>query len=378
MAGMARIQTTHTGSLPRPAELLSLLIAHEQGAADRAALEAAIATAVVDIVARQAATGIDVPNDGEMGKIAYATYVKERLSGFDGESSPITPGDLLDFPELARRRAQQQAGGTPSLMPACTGPIAVKDAEQSKRDVRNLKSATADRPSDSVFMSAASPGVIALFFKNQYYPTREAYLAAIADAMQSEYETIADAGFVLQLDCPDLAMGRHIQFNDATIEEFRRQAQLNVEALNHATRNIPPEKMRMHLCWGNYEGPHHRDVPLRDIVDIVVQARPTMISLEASNPRHEHEWAVFEEVKLPAGKSLIPGVIDSTNNYIEHPELIAQRLERFARQVGAENVMAGSDCGFATRAGMGAVDPDITWAKFEAMAEGARIASDRL
>jgi 5-methyltetrahydropteroyltriglutamate--homocysteine methyltransferase len=375
---MPRIQTTHTGSLPRPPELLSLLIAHEQGAADSAALEAAIATAVVDIVARQVAAGIDVPNDGEMSKIAYATYVKERLSGFDGESSPITPGDLLDFPELARRRAQQQASGTPSLMPACTGPIAVKDTDQAQRDIRNLKSATADRPSDTVFMSAASPGVIALFFKNQYYPTREAYLAAIADAMQSEYEAIAASGFVLQLDCPDLAMGRHIQFNDATIEEFRRQAQLNVEALNQATRNIPPAQMRMHLCWGNYEGPHHRDVPLRDIVDIVFKARPTRISLEASNPRHEQEWAVFEEVKLPEGKSLIPGVIDSTNNYIEHPELIAQRLERFARQVGAENVTAGSDCGFATRAGMGAVDPDITWAKFEAMAEGARIASARL
>ncbi len=375
---MPRIQTTHTGSLPRPPELLSLLIAHEQGAADSAALEAAIAAAVVDIVARQAAAGVDVPNDGEMSKIAYATYVKERLSGFDGESSPITPGDLLDFPELARRRAQQQASGTPSLMPACTGPIAVKDADQARRDIRNLKAATADRPSDTVFMSAASPGVIALFFKNQYYPTREAYLSAIADAMQSEYEAIAASGFALQLDCPDLAMGRHIQFNDATIEEFRRQAQLNVEALNHATRNIPPEQMRMHLCWGNYEGPHHRDVPLHDIVDIVFQARPTHISLEASNPRHEHEWAVFEDVTLPEGKSLIPGVIDSTNNYIEHPELIAQRLERFARQVGPENVMAGSDCGFATRAGMGAVDPDITWAKFEAMAEGARIASARL
>jgi 5-methyltetrahydropteroyltriglutamate--homocysteine methyltransferase len=263
-------------------------------------------------------------------------------------------------------------------MLACSGPISVQDHAQVERDIANLKAATQGTAAEDVFMSAASPGVIALFFANQYYPSREAYLSAIADAMQEEYEAIAQAGFILQVDCPDLAMGRHIQFNDASLDEFRRQAQLNVEALNHATRNIGPEQMRMHLCWGNYEGPHHKDVPLAEIIDIVFSARPSAISIEACNPRHEHEWKLFEEVKLPEGKMLIPGVIDSTNNFIEHPELIAQRIVRYAQLVGQEHVMAGSDCGFGTGAGMAVVDPKITWAKFQAMAEGARLATQQL
>jgi 5-methyltetrahydropteroyltriglutamate--homocysteine methyltransferase len=254
----------------------------------------------------------------------------------------------------------------------------VADHDAVKRDIDNLRAATADAQASDVFMTAASPGVIALFLSNSYYPNREAYLAAIADAMREEYAAIVDAGFVLQVDCPDLAMGRHIQFAEASLEDFRRQAALNVEALNHALDGLPTERLRMHLCWGNYEGPHHRDVALRDIIDIVLSARPSMISLEAANPRHAHEWRVFEDVRLPSGKVLIPGVVDSTNNYVEHPELIAQRLLNYARLVGADNVMAGTDCGFGTFVGRSRVDPQITWAKFQSMAEGARLASESL
>jgi 5-methyltetrahydropteroyltriglutamate--homocysteine methyltransferase len=375
-----RILTTHTGSLPRPPELLTHLFAREEGTStDPAAREAAIRDAVDWVVRQQVDAGVDVVNDGEMGKISYSTYVKDRLSGFEGESRMIGVGDIVEFPEFGQRMFKDVDEATRHMtMPACNGPIAVKNADEVQRDIRNIRAATGGVGVQDVFLSAASPGVIALFLENQYYPTREAYLQAIAEAMQAEYEAIAQAGIVLQLDCPDLAMGRHIQFNDASLEEFRRQAQLNVEALNYATRNIDPDQMRMHLCWGNYEGPHHRDVPLRDIVDIVLAARPNAISLEACNPRHAHEWQVFEDVKLPDGKVLIPGVIDSTNNYIEHPELIAQRLTNYARLVGQENIMAGSDCGFGTAAGMSTVDPKITWAKFAAMSEGARLATQAL
>jgi 5-methyltetrahydropteroyltriglutamate--homocysteine methyltransferase len=371
--------TTHTGSLPRPPELLPLLFAEEDGIVDTQALERGIRMAVSDVVRKQAEVGVDVLNDGEMGKISYASYVHHRLTGFEGQGAMPGLGDLLDFPEFAPRVFQGSEEALKHVrMLACNGPIRVKDHDQVKRDIANLKTATQGLAVEDVFLSAASPGVIALFFPNQYYPSREAYLAAIADAMQSEYEAIAQAGIILQVDCPDLAMGRHIQFNDASLEEFRRQAQLNVEALNHATRNIPPEQMRMHLCWGNYEGPHHRDVALADIIDIIFSARPSAISIEACNPRHEHEWKLFEQVKLPDGKLLIPGVIDSTNNYIEHPELIAQRIVRYAQLVGQENVIAGSDCGFGTGAGMAVVNPKITWAKFQAMAEGARLATQQL
>ena len=374
-----RILTTHTGSLPRPPELVELLFAKEEGRPDPAALEPAIRDAVAWVVRQQADTGVDVLNDGEMGKISYATYVKDRLTGFEGQGRMVAMGDIFDFPEFGQRVFKDLDEAMKHMtMPACTGPIAVKDPEQVQRDIRNVRSATDGVAAQDVFLSAASPGVIALFLDNQYYPSREAYLQAIAEAMQQEYEAIAQAGLVLQLDCPDLAMGRHIQFNDASLDEFRRQARLNVEALNYATRNIHPDQMRMHLCWGNYEGPHHKDVPLRDIIDIVFTARPNAISLEACNPRHAHEWQVFEDVKLPDGKLLIPGVIDSTNNYIEHPELVAQRLVNYARLVGQENVMAGSDCGFGTAAGMATVDPKITWAKFAAMSEGARLATQAL
>ena len=378
-----RILTTHTGSLPRPRSLVELMFTRESGGpVDASSLEAEVRSAVNDVVSKQRDAGVDVLNDGEMSKIGYSTYVKERLTGFGGtqtmaQGGNIGPTDLFEYPNYAQRVMGDRAINDMKL-PACTGPIEVADRQAVQKDIANLKSAIAGREPSDIFMSAASPGVIALFLGNEYYPSREAYLEAIARAMKEEYNAIAQAGIVLQLDCPDLAMGRHIQFGQASLEEFRRQAALNVEALNFAVSDIPPEQLRMHLCWGNYEGPHHRDVPLRDIIDIVLSARPSAISLEACNPRHEHEWQVFEEVKLPDGKVLIPGVIDSTNNYIEHPDLVAQRIERYAQTVGRENVMAGSDCGFGTFAGFSTVDPDITWAKFRSMAEGARLASERL
>ena len=287
-------------------------------------------SAVADIVRRQREAGIDVVNDGEQGKVGYSTYVKERLSGFGGGeqmSARIAPADLLDFPSFGQRFADERRA-SPMRTPACTGPIAVADHEAVKRDIDNLRAATADAQPGDVFMTAASPGVIALFLSNSYYPSREAYLAAIADAMREEYAAIVNAGFVLQVDCPDLAMGRHIQFADGSLDEFRRQAALNVEALNHALDGLPTERLRMHLCWGNYEGPHHRDVALRDIIDIVLSARPSMISLEAANPRHAHEWRVFEDVRLPEGKMLIPGVVDSTRSRWR-----ARRTSALAREV---------------------------------------------
>ena len=371
-----RILTTHTGSLPRPPDLVEMLNAHEAGKADEAALAGRAREAVAEVVRRQADAGVDVLNDGEASKFVYSTYVKDRLTGFGGEGPMLGMADLVEYPEYAQRYFTQMGADLDAFrIPAAVGDIRVKDRTAVQADIDNLRAAIQGVQAEDVFMSAASPGVIALFFANQHYPTREAYLAALADAMKEEYEAIAGAGFVLQLDCPDLAMGRHIQFGDESLDEFRRQARLNVEALNHATAGIDPDQMRMHICWGNYEGPHHKDVALKDIIDIVLAARPNAISIEASNPRHEHEWQLFEDVKLPEGKVLIPGVIDSTNNYIEHPELIAQRLTRYTNLVGQENVMAGSDCGFETGAGMSPVDSRITWAKFQAMAEGARLAT---
>lgn len=374
-----RILTTHTGSLPRPPDLVELLHQREDGKADARAVAARVRDAVREIVEEQVRAGVDVVNDGEVGKIGYSTYVKDRLTGFEGESGQVGPADLEDYPEYGQRFFGSFGDAMAYLRtPACVGPIAVKDRTQLEQDIENLKAATASAGVEEVFMSAASPGVIALFFPDRYYGNREDYLQAIAAAMREEYRAIADAGFILQLDCPDLAMGRHIQFGSESLEEFRRQARLNVEALNEATEGIDPDRMRIHLCWGNYEGPHHRDVALRDVIDIVFEARPNGISFEACNPRHEHEWAIFEDVHLPDGKVLIPGVIDSTNNYIEHPELVAQRIGNFARLVGRENVIAGTDCGFDTFAGLHSVDPKIAWAKLRAMADGAAIATEKL
>lgn len=373
-----RILTTHTGSLPRPQDLITLLTAKEQGQKyDTVAFADWVRSATMEIVHQQVACGVDVVNDGETGKIGYSTYVTERLTGFEGSASPLAIADLTDFPTYAERLFRGTAIETMSR-PACTGPIKYKNASAVESDIATLRTALNGTNVTEAFMSAASPGVISLFLKNDHYPSHEAYLAALADAMKHEYNAIHHAGLILQVDCPDLAMGRHIQFADDSIAEFRRKVELHVEALNQALADIPADRVRLHLCWGNYEGPHHRDVPLGDIIDVVAKARVTGISFEAANPRHAHEWRVFQDFKLPADKVAIPGVLDSTTNYIEHPELIAERLCKFAEVVGRENVIAGTDCGFATFAGFMPVDPQITWAKFQAMAEGARIASQRL
>ena len=367
------ILTTHTGSLPRPPELLEALQRRDRGEDGDAGLDAQVRDAVAGVVRKQAEAGVSVVNDGEAGKIGYSTYVKERLEGFGGEGGMEgVPADLVEFPEYLQR----VMGDVDFAMPACVGPVSYRDVDAVRADVANLQAALEGADVEDAFLSAASPGVIAVFLQNQHYGSHEEYVAALADEMKKEYDEIHGAGIVLQVDCPDLAMTR--QMVDESLDDFRKRARVNVEALNHATRDIPPEDMRMHLCWGNYEGPHHHDVALRDIIDIVFEARPAAISFEAANPRHEHEWTVFEDVKLPEGKVLIPGVLDSTTNYIEHPDLVAQRLVRYGRLVGPENVRAGSDCGFATFASLLTVDPGITWAKLQAMADGADIASKEL
>jgi 5-methyltetrahydropteroyltriglutamate--homocysteine methyltransferase len=371
-----RILTTHTGSLPRPEDLTRAMFAKEEGVpVDGAALAARIKAAVAEVVGRQVAAGLDVINDGEFSKPSYATYVKDRLSGFGGESHPLQYRDLVDFPGMARR-VFGDPGRARRKTPACTAPIALRDAAAAPTDVANLRAAAAG-PRER-FLTAASPGVISLFFRNDHYPSHEAYLFAIAEAMKHEYETVARAGFVLQIDCPDLGMGRHIQYADLSIEEFRKKARLHIEALDHALAAVPPEQVRMHVCWGNYEGPHHFDVPLADIIDLVLAARATAVSFEGANPRHAHEWRVFETVRVPEGKTIIPGVIDSTTNFIEHPALVAERVTRYARLVGRDNVIAGTDCGFGTWVGQAAVDPDIVWAKLASLAEGARLATREL
>ena len=370
-----RFLTTHTGSLPRPDDLISMMYAKEGGVpVDAVALAARVREAVAEVVNRQVGAGIDLVNDGEMSKPSYATYIKDRLHGFGGTGNTFVYQDLAEFPRLAQR-VFGDPGRARRKTPACNAPISVRDAEAAHTDTENLEAAIAGTKATEAFMSAASPGVVSLFFRNDHYKDHEVYLQAIAEAMRDEYETVAKAGIVLQIDCPDLGMGRHIQYAGLSLEEFRKRARMHVEALNQALRNIPSEQLRMHLCWGNYEGPHHCDVPLADIIDIVFLAKPHALSLEAANPRHAHEWALFESVKLPEGKVLIPGVIESKSNFIEHPELIAQRIARYANLVGRENVIAGSDCGYGTWVGQAAVDPDVVWAKFGALAEGARIAS---
>jgi len=372
-----RFLTTHTGSLPRPDDLVQMMFAKEEGLpVDGKALAGRIRDAVAEVVEKQIACGVDVVNDGELSKPSYATYIKDRLSGFGGTGNTFVYQDLVGFPDLARR-AFNDPGRSRRKTPACNAPVSVRDPEAARTDVENLKAALEGRHPQDTFVSAASPGVISLFFRNDYYPSEEAYLYAIADAMSREYAALLEAGFVLQIDCPDLAMGRHIQYANLDLKEFRKRAQMHVEALNHALGNASPDQLRLHLCWGNYEGPHHCDVPLGDIIDIVFRARPNGIALEAANPRHAHEWELFETVRLPEGKVLIPGVIESKANFIEHPELIAQRIGRYAKLVGRENVMAGSDCGYGTWVGQAAVDPAVVWEKLKAMAEGARLASKK-
>ncbi len=371
-----RFLTTHTGSLPRPATLVETMFAKEEGIPiDPAGLEAMTRASVAEVVRRQLEAGVDVVSDGEMSKPGYATYVKDRLTGFGGSGNSFVYQDLVGFPELTER-VFNDPGRTHRKTPACNGPIGMGDLDAARTDLDHLLSAVPAGAASEAFLTAASPGVISLFFRNDYYATEEEYLFAIADAMRVEYELIAESA-LLQIDCPDLAMGRHIQYADLDVDGFRKKAQLHVEALNHATANIPPEKMRMHLCWGNYESPHHCDVPFADIIDVVFQARPSGLSFEAANPRHAHEFTLFDEVALPDGKVLIPGVLETKTNFVEHPELIAQRIGRYAERVGRENVIAGSDCGYGTWVGQAAVVPSVVWAKLAVMAEGARIATSR-
>jgi 5-methyltetrahydropteroyltriglutamate--homocysteine methyltransferase len=370
-----RVLTTHTGSLPRPWDLVTTLEALDAGALpDRAPFAARVRQAVADVVRKQIAAGVDIVNDGEQGKVGYSTYVRHRLSGFDGTSVVAPRADWADFPEALARNPRSSVA-----RPSCTGPIAWTDRDAVTRDIADLRAALEGGPVTEAFMTAASPGVIAHFLRNEHYPSREAYLARLTEVMKEEYDAIVRAGFVLQVDCPDLAMSRHLAFADLSTAQFLKIAEANVEALNHALRDLPPDRLRMHLCWGNYAGPHHRDVPLRDILPVVLRARPQAISLEGANPRHAHEWAVFRDVKLPDDKILIAGVLDSTTNFIEHPELVAQRIVRYAEVVGRERVIAGSDCGFGTFARSNPqVEPEIVWAKLAAMAEGARLASAQL
>src|SRR5256885_736832 len=371
-----RILTTHTGSLPRANDLTSLLEALDAGTVpEQAAFDARVRRAVGDIVRQQVDAGVDVVNDGEQGKVGYSTYVRHRLTGFGGQAAVPTRADWADFPEAAAKSERRSA----IMRPSCNGPIDWKDRTAVQKDVATLTAAVPSVKPTEAFMTAASPGVIAHFLKNEHYPSREAYLARLVDVMKEEYDAIHRAGFILQVDCPDLAMGRHLAFPDLSNADFLKIAAANVEALNHALRDIPPDRMRLHLCWGNYEGPHHRDIPLKEILPIALKSRPQALSFEGANPRHEHEWIVFKDVKLPDDRLIIPGVLDSTTNFIEHPELVAQRLLRYAEIVGRERVLAGTDCGMATFArSQSLVEPDITWAKLEAMAEGARLASKQL
>lgn len=375
MAHAGRFLTTHVGSLPREDDLIEIMFAKEDSLPlDMAAVDARIAEAVQFVVDRQAEAGLDIINDGEQSKPSYATYIKDRLDGFGGTGNSFAFQDIEDYPST-KDRVFSDPGRKHRKTPACNAPITVKDMTAVDRDASALNAALAKHTGKQAFMSAASPGVTALFFRNDYYDSDEDYVFALAEGLRHEYEAIAAQGIILQVDCPDLAMGRHTQFRELDLSGFRDKMALNIEALNRATANIPPEQLRMHMCWGNYPGPHHCDVPFRDIIDLVWRARPHAIQFEAANPRHAHEFAMFEEIKLPEGKVLIPGVIECQSNYIEHPELIAQRIARYAHLVGRDNVLAGADCGFSIHVGSGSVDRSVVWAKMAALAEGAKIAS---
>ncbi|MBV9016428.1 MAG: cobalamin-independent methionine synthase II family protein [Alphaproteobacteria bacterium] len=373
-----RILTTHVGSLPRPPELRQLLVAKDQGEAyDNAELDRLTRQAVFDIVRRQAATGIDIVNDGEMSKPGYSTYVADRLSGFAGHVAAKPRLDTRDHPNFLAAY-ERMTGANTARRAVCVGPIAVKDREPLLQDLANLRDALARVTVAEGFMTAASPGLVPVFQNNGHYPSHEAYVEAIAAAMQQEYEAIVEAGFVLQLDCPDLAMAHHTSFQDLSEADFLKRAAFHIEVLNHAVRNIPADRMRIHICWGNYEGPHDHDIDFAKVAPILVKAKPQALVVEASNPRHAHEWRVWQEVALPDDKILIPGVLDTCTNYVEHPELLAERLCRFADIVGRERFIAGTDCGFGTFAGYGKIDPDIAFKKLRAMVDGAAIASQRL
>jgi 5-methyltetrahydropteroyltriglutamate--homocysteine methyltransferase len=374
-----RILTTHVGSLPRPAALRELLVKKDKGESyDKPELERLTRQAVHDIVRRQVDARVDIVDDGEMSKPGYSTYVADRLTGFAGHRPALPRLDTGPYPNFNAAYARM-TGENAARRAVCIGPIAVKDDEALTQDLANLKAATDSAGATDVFMTSASPGLVPVFQTNEYYPSHEAYVEAIAAAMQPEYEAIVRAGFVLQLDCPDLAMAHHTSFQELSEADFLKRAAFHIEVLNHALRNVPAEMSRIHICWGNYEGPHDHDIDFRKVAPILVKAKPQALVVEAANPRHAHEWAVWkDEVKLPDDKVLVPGVLDTSTNYVEHPELVAERICRFADIVGRERVIAGSDCGFGTFAGYGKLDPDISFKKLRAMADGAAIASRRL
>ena len=375
-----RILTTHVGSLPRSADVTDLVFAQERGEAiDQARFDAVIGAAVDEVVRLQVEAGIDLVSDGEMSKISYATYIKDRITGFDGDSPRTPPADLEMFPSFLERQAK--GGGTPTYRrPKCVGPIEVKSMEPLEADLAHMGEAMARQQPVGGFMNSASPGVIALFQPNEFYPSQDAYLEALAEAMRPEYEAIVAAGLILQLDSPDLGLGRHMMYKDRSDADYLRLIGGHVEALNHALRNVPADRVRMHVCWGNYEGPHCCDVEMGVILPTLMKAKPAGLLFETSNPRHQADWTYFAEMAaiIPDDKILIPGVIDSTTNFIEHPRVVAERIERYAGIIGRERVIAGTDCGFSTFAGFGVVDPSIVWAKLKTLAEGAALASERL
>lgn len=376
-----RILTTHVGSLPRSAAVVDLLQRREDGAQiDPVEFTRVVRNAVTDTVKRQVDLGIDVVSDGETSKISYSTYVTDRLTGFSTEGPTETARphlDLQPFPEL-RRKMALLTGPRPFKRVSCIGPVKVRERAALEHDLDNMRRAAAAARPTEAFLNAASPGVVATFLPNQYYPTHEAYIEAVADGMRDEYEAIVGAGFVLQVDCPDLAMARHTAFQDLSEPDFLKRAKFHVEALNHALANVPGDKLRIHVCWGNYEGPHTHDVDLAKLATIVLGVNATAFSIEAANPRHEHEWTVWKEIRLPDNKILLPGVVDTSTNYVEHPDLVAQRIIRFAEVVGRERVIASTDCGFGTFAGYGKIDPEIAWLKLGSLVEGARRASKQL
>ncbi len=373
-----RILTTHVGSLPRPADVTEIVFSKErEGSVDEAKFDSIVSNAVHAVLERQRGIGIALPSDGEMSKISYSTYIGERLTGFEGDSPRRAPADLEAYPTLLEKLAK--SGGTPTFKrPRCVAPIAVKTLEPLEKDISNMQAAMAAAGFEEGFMNSATPGVISLFQPSDYHSSHEAYLEDIAEAMRHEYEAIAASGLILQLDSPDLGLGRHTMFKDLDEAAFLKSAALHIEILNHALRNVPDDRVRIHICWGNYEGPHHCDIAMAKVLPIVMKAKPRALLFESSNPRHAHEWTVWQETKLPDDYVLIPGVIDSTTNFVEHPELVAQRIEHFSRLVGRERVIAGTDCGFATFAGYGAVDGEIAFAKLASLVQGAAIASERL
>jgi 5-methyltetrahydropteroyltriglutamate--homocysteine methyltransferase len=374
---MTSIRTTHVGSLPRTQIVADLLFAREKGLPlDDAAYDEVMQAATIAIVQRQKALGIDIPSDGETSKISYATYIKDRLTGFDGDSPRQPPQDLADFPGFMAKLAK--AGGTPQYRrPRCVGPIAVKDMAPLAKDVHAMRAGLAAAGYADGFMNSASPGVIALFQPSDYHSHLDDYLADIAEGMRAEYEGIVQAGLILQIDAPDLGLGRHMMYREMDEAAFVRRAEIHLDVLNHALRNVPGDRVRMHICWGNYEGPHTRDIALAKLLPAVLKAKPRALLFEGANPRHAHEWRAWNAVKIPDDYVLIPGCLDSTTNFVEHPELVADRLENFTRLVGKDRVIAGTDCGFSTFAGFGTVDEDIVWEKLKSLLAGAEIAARR-